>query len=110
MWTPTCKDCDIPEEKGSCPSLLDFGKIGKRVISSTPTEKTLSVYDILPQFDSYIADVENNLSMDPVEWRSYLQDPAPYLIDMILDFGEFFPEGQDKIEIATWAVNRHCGK
>lgn len=50
---------------------------------------TLTVYDVLPEFDSYLADVEQNLEMDEESWKAYQADPYPVAVDVLSDFGEF---------------------
>ena len=53
-----------------------------------------TVYDLIPDWGSYVADVEANLEMDPETWEDYLENPRPYLEDLLSDFGTF-PDGVD---------------
>lgn len=47
------------------------------------------LYDLIDGWDSYVADIENNLKGDKETWEDYLENPAPYLYDVLLDFGNF---------------------
>ena len=47
----------------------------------------LSVWDILPDFGSYVADMENNIKMDTDTLYSYETDPSPFYRDLLGDFG-----------------------
>lgn len=58
------------------------------VINPPAPPRDVSVYDILPYFDSYIADMENNLQGDPDTWALYETNRVPFIIDLLGDFGE----------------------
>jgi len=47
------------------------------------------LHEICQYWDSYIAEVENNLenSPDPDAWKKYLKDPTPTMLDILMDFG-----------------------
>lgn len=70
----------------------------------------ITVYEVLPGFDSYVADMEVNLKMDPETWAQYRENPVPFVTDLLLDFGEFDPKidgdhAQDVVDevVTTWA-------
>jgi len=48
------------------------------------------LYARCPDFDSMVADVEYNLKHFPKDWRKYSSNPAPFLCDILGDFGDFF--------------------
>jgi hypothetical protein len=50
-----------------------------------------SVYDLIPDFGSYLADLESSLSFDKRELRRYEKNPRPYMRDVLMDFGNFRP-------------------
>lgn len=47
----------------------------------------ISVWDILPDFGSYVSDMESNIRMDEETWERYEDEPEGYLIDLLGDFG-----------------------
>jgi hypothetical protein len=51
----------------------------------------VSVYDVIPEFGSYIGDVEVNLADDSESWRKYNENPRPFIVDVLLDFGLWEP-------------------
>jgi hypothetical protein len=51
-----------------------------------------TVHDLIPEFDSYVHDMEQNLKMDgedSTDWQDYLANPVPYVTDLLLDFGDW---------------------
>lgn len=71
----------------------------------------LSVHDLIPDFGSYIADVESNLQNDPEGWKCYQKNPAPTVEDVLCDFGKF-PENltpREQILVAERAAKEYCG-
>lgn len=52
------------------------------------TKCDISIYDILPDLDSYLTDVEENLKMNN-DYEDYLKDPSGVIRDVILDFGNW---------------------
>jgi hypothetical protein len=57
-----------------------------------------TVYDLIPDFGSYVADVERNLAMDADDWARYQRDPRPYLADLLWDYGSF-PRDADVADV-----------
>jgi hypothetical protein len=45
----------------------------------------------------YLDDLENNLKLDAYEWEKYRDNPAPYVGDMLLDFGKW-PDSFEALE------------
>ena len=52
----------------------------------------LTVYDLLPEFDSYVADMEGCIREDQRTWKKYLKNATPFIADLLDDFGKI-PEG-----------------
>lgn len=50
---------------------------------------TVTVYAILPYFDSYMRDVKNNICQDPQTYARFRKDEKPFASDVLLDFGDF---------------------
>ena len=68
----------------------------------------ITVYDLLPEFDSYVADMEENLSMDPETFADYQDEPRPFLCDLLYDFAIYIPEN---FEVAVnQALEAYCGQ
>lgn len=76
--------------------------------------RELGVHDILPDFDSYIADVEWNLKHDLRSWRMYQKDATPFIIDLLCDFGEWDKFGKlnsrDVQSLAQTAARNYTGR
>ena len=47
----------------------------------------ISVWDIIPDFGSYVSDMESNIRMDEETWERYEDEPEGFLIDLLGDFG-----------------------
>ena len=66
----------------------------------------MTVYDLLPEFDSYVCDMEANLEMDPETFAEYQHDPRPFLYDLLYDFATNIPEN---FEVAVnEALDAYC--
>ena len=48
---------------------------------------SINARDILPEFESYVIDLENCLKSNPADWKRYLSNRTPFLIDLLGDFG-----------------------
>jgi len=66
----------------------------------------MTVYDLLPEFDSYVADMETNLEMDTETWAAYRKNPRPFLYDLLCDFSTNVPENFEAA-VAT-ALDAYC--
>lgn len=58
----------------------------------------VTVHDLIPGFGSYVHDMEQNLRMDAATWADYEHNPVPFLLDLVLDFGDFGDIPEDKRE------------
>lgn len=66
-----------------------------------------TVHDLIPDFGSYLNDMEMNLALDEEVWNAYLADPRPVYQDLLSDFGNFpananYEEIQAMIESAIY--------
>ena len=79
---------EFPEDlQDAVDRVLDGHDDGSELDALLTREYMPSVYDIIPDFGSYIMDTERNLSGDHEEWSKYKSDPVPYIKDVLLDFG-----------------------
>lgn len=71
----------------------------------------LTVYDLLPEIDSYMHQVEENLRQDGRSWNQYQRNPVPFVIDVINDFGSV-PAGfsGDYQKLVKQVAKRYCGR
>ena len=44
-----------------------------------------TVWELCPEFDSYLPEVEGCISMDVREWQKYQKDPRPYVVDLLME-------------------------
>jgi len=69
----------------------------------------ITVYDLLPEFNSYVADMEANLILDPETFADYQDDPRPFLGDLLYDFATYIPENFDAaVNEALESYCSHC--
>lgn len=75
------------------------------------TERIVSVYQLLPDFGSYLSDLENCLQGDRADWNKYRKNPVPFIVDLLLDFGRFEGMADDQaVAAANAAAKQWAGR
>lgn len=79
------------------------------------TVENVTVNDLIPEWCSYIMDLESCLEPQKETWKDYRKDATPYIVDLLCDFGNFPEEisGKDYDAVhalALAAAKRYTGK